>query len=153
MPYCCKCGTQVANADVFCGSCGHRQGSAPAAPPIQAAGLNSRTASILCYIPFVGWIAAIVVLASEKFRTDRGVRFHAFQGLYLFVAWLIVRWVFRPIPFFFFPGVHIPHFSFDLILQLAILGVWIFMLVKVSQDQSYSLPILGELAHKSVSES
>jgi len=153
MPYCCKCGTEVADPDVFCGSCGHRQASAPAAPPIQTAGLNSRTASILCYIPFVGWIAAIVVLASEKFRTDRAVRFHAFQGLYLFVAWLIVRWVIRPIPFFFFPGAHIPHFPFDLILQLAILGVWIFMLVKVSQDQSYSLPILGELAHKSVSES
>jgi len=153
MPYCCKCGEQVGNADMFCAGCGHRQASAPGAPSVQAAGLNSRTASMLCYLPFVGWIGAIVVLASEKFRTDRAVRFHAFQGLYLFVAWLIVKWVIRPLPFFFFPAAHVPHIPIDLILQLAILGVWIFMLVKVSQDQSYSLPILGELAQKSVSES
>lgn len=154
MPYCCKCGRQVGEADIYCAACGTGQGpSSGAAPALQPSGLNSRTASILCYIPFVGWIAAIVVLASEKFRTDRTVRFHAFQGLYLFVAWLIVRWVIRPIPFFFLaPGAHMPHIPFDLFLQLAILGVWIFMLVKVSQDQSYSLPILGELAHKSVSE-
>jgi uncharacterized membrane protein len=138
---------------MFCAGCGHRQASAPGAPSVQAAGLNSRTASMLCYLPFVGWIGAIVVLASEKFRTDRAVRFHAFQGLYLFVAWLIVKWVIRPLPFFFFPAAHVPHIPIDLILQLAILGVWIFMLVKVSQDQSYSLPILGELAQKSVSES
>jgi uncharacterized membrane protein len=154
MPYCCKCGRPVQEADIYCAACGASQRpSAGPAPAVQPSGLNSRSASILCYIPFVGWIAAIVVLASEKFRTDRTARFNAFQGLYLFVAWLIVRWVIRPIPFFFLPGGRVPHVSFDLFLQLAIIGVWIFMLVKVSQDQTYSLPILGELAHKSVSES
>ena len=58
--------------------------------------LNPKTASILCYIPWVGWVAAIVVLASDRFRHDRAVRFHAFQGLYLFVAWLIADQVIRP---------------------------------------------------------
>ena len=135
----------MGEADVYCRGCGSQQ--APAAA--QFSSVNPRTAAVLCYIPFVGWIASIVVLASEKFRSDRVVRFHAFQGLYLFVAWLIVRWVVRPLPFFI-PG---RHFHLDLILQLAIVGVWIFMLIKVSQNQDYSLPILGELAHKSVAES
>ena len=31
-------------------------------------------------------------------------------------------------------------------------GAWIFMLMKVSHDQDYRLPILGELADRSVSE-
>lgn len=146
MPFCSSCGQQGSEQDIYCRSCGARQ---PEAADGRSAGMSPRTASLLCYIPFVGWLAAIVVLASERFRTERTVRFHAFQGLYLFVAWLIVRWVIRPLPF-----LHgWPRFHLDSLLQLAILGVWIFMLVKVRQGQDYSLPILGELADKSVSES
>ena len=59
-------------------------------------GISPRTASLLCYIPILGWIVSIVVLASARFRADSRVRFHAFQGLYLFVAWLIVDWVLGP---------------------------------------------------------
>jgi len=32
------------------------------------------------------------------------------------------------------------------------LGVWVFMLIKTGQEQFYSLPIVGELAERSVSE-
>src|SRR5690349_10423788 len=105
MPFCSKCGNQVGDADRFCGRCGARQPAAGAPPATASAvkggadplgSINPRTASILCYVPGIGWIAAIVVLASEKFRRDPTVRFHAFQGLYLFVAWLIDDWVIRP---------------------------------------------------------
>ena len=58
--------------------------------------MTPRTAAILCYIPVVGWIAAVVVLATDQFRRNRTLRFHAFQGLYLFVAWLIVSEVIGP---------------------------------------------------------
>jgi uncharacterized membrane protein len=155
MPYCSQCGNRVGDTDLYCYACGVRQAAAapPASSPFsraaQSSGISPRTASLLCYLPFVGWIGAIIVLASDRFRANRTVRFHAFQGLYLFVAWLLVRWVIRPLPFFF-PGPHIPV---DAILQLGLIAVWVFMLVKVSHDQVYSLPILGELAEKSVSES
>src|SRR5512133_3419927 len=102
MPFCSQCGTQVGPADAFCARCGARQpGAGPAGPagPTRLTGLesiNAKTASILCYIPWVGWIAGIVVLASDRFRHDRAVRFHAFQGLYLFVACLIADQVIRP---------------------------------------------------------
>jgi uncharacterized membrane protein len=66
----------------------------------------------------------------------------------LFVAWLIVQWVFRPIPLFM-PGPHIPLAA---IMQVALLGVSVFMMVKTSQDEVYSLPVLGELAERSLSE-
>src|SRR5690348_9045019 len=95
MPFCSQCGNEVGGADSYCHRCGSRQPSASA--PYPAAGhdplsqMSARTASILCYVPGIGWIASIVVLASEKFRANRDVRFHAFQGLYLFVAWLLDR--------------------------------------------------------------
>ena len=60
------------------------------------ASIDGRTASILCYIPGVGWIMSIIVLASDRFRRDRAVRFHGFQALYLFVAWLIEQQVVGP---------------------------------------------------------
>src|SRR5580658_9308983 len=112
MPYCVQCGTAVGPADQFCGKCGGRQApgaggatpgatanaaaSGPATPADFMSGISHRNAALLCYIPMVGWIAAIVVLASDHFRRDTRVRFHAFQGLYLFVAWLIVDWVISP---------------------------------------------------------
>lgn len=157
MPFCTKCGHQAGDGDVFCASCGARQtgggGTArPAASPLPTqdplAGLSPRTASILCYVPGIGWIAAIIVLATRRFKEDRMIRFHAFQGLYLFAAWLIVDWVVRPIVRAT-PG-HI--FPIDLFLDALILGVSIFMMVKASRDEAYVLPIIGELAQKSVIE-
>ena len=134
-------------ADRFCAKCGAKQpGPAQAgwnAPPDPFAGVTPRTAAILCYIPGLGWIASIVVLASERFRTNRVVRFHAFQGLYLFVAWLIESWVLKPI------FAEIPHVHVNGIVQAVLLAVSIFMIIKASQEEAYSLPIIGELAEKS----
>ena len=154
MPFCCRCGTSVNDRDVYCASCGVRQPSAPNAAADDLNGISPRTAILLCYIPFVGWIAAIVVLATGRFRHDHTVRFHAFQGLYLFVAWLLVSIVVAP----FFAvsiitgGPHFPFVALSGLLKLVIFCTWIFMMVKVSHDDNFKLPILGELAEKSVSE-
>jgi uncharacterized membrane protein len=160
MPFCTQCGQQVTDVDVFCANCGRQQAGpgpgfrAPEPPPIPnfapdpMAGLSPRTAAILCYIPTVGWIAAIIVLAARKFRHEKIVRFHAFQGLYLFAAWLVVQWVVHPIV------MTMPeHFvRIDHILEGLILGVSIFMMVKTSHDDAYVLPIIGELAQRSAAE-
>jgi uncharacterized membrane protein len=149
MPYCTSCGNTVQPADTYCARCGGRQPKAAPVDPLS--GISPRTASLLCYIPVLGWIAAIVVLASSKFRRDLSVRFNAFQGLYLFVAWLIVDqtlgWFFA-VPFSSSP---LRHLIPDL-LKLAIFCAWIFMIVKVSHDEHYKLPIVGDLAEKSLSE-
>ena len=107
---------------------------------------------MLCYIPMVGWLAAIFVLAAPKFQHDRTVRFHAFQGLYLFVVWLIVDWVLAPIVSFApGSGFHEARLIRSL-LHLSVFAAWIWMIVKTSQEQVYRLPIVGELADRSVSE-
>jgi uncharacterized membrane protein len=163
MPFCVQCGNQVRDTDRFCKICGGAQiplqsfaGSTP--PPGTRASdpfaqLTPRNASLLCYIPMVGWVASIVILASTRFRNDPEVRFNAFQGLYIFVAWLIIDWVVSP--FLMFPfgfGEFGPRHFFPGLLKAAMFLVWIFMIVKVSQGESYRLPVLGELADRSVSE-
>jgi uncharacterized membrane protein len=159
MAFCVQCGNRVGDADQFCAKCGARQktastraaGPRPTADPL--AGVSGRNASLLCYIPWVGWIAAIVVLASDRFRTDANVRFHAFQGLYIFVAWLMVEWVVSPflLASGFLIGLPFHRLGSNL-LQLAVFAAWVFMLIKVSHDENYKLPIIGDLAERSVSE-
>jgi uncharacterized membrane protein len=161
MPFCTQCGRQASSSDVFCANCGARQspgettggpgpsagpGPSPAHDPL--AGLSPRTAAILCYVPAVGWIAAIIVLAARRFKDDRLIRFHAFQGLYLFAAWLVVDWVIGPIVHSA-PG---HYFPLDLILHALILGVSILMMIKASHGEAYVLPIIGELAQRSATE-
>src|ERR1035438_9158460 len=128
MPFCSHCGHEVDPRDAFCAKCGSRQPVQATPPHVNdlLAGISPRTASILCYIPTLGWIAAVIVLATRRFRNDRTVRFHAFQGLYLFAAWLFVQWALKPV--FNDLGEH-AHFGLVKILEGVILGVWIFMMV------------------------
>jgi uncharacterized membrane protein len=154
MPFCSHCGGQVGEQERFCARCGARQpGPAPPPPAPDAApgidpfpSLPPRTVSILCYVPGIGWIFSILVLASRRFRHDRKVRFHAFQGLYLFVAWLMNDWVIQPL-LSVAPAFHIYRF-----IQAALLVASVFMIVKAAHDETYALPLFGELAQRSVAE-
>ena len=147
MPYCSQCGTQVGERDAYCALCGQRQplSAPPAADALK--NLSPQTATVSCYVAFLGWIASIVILATDRFRNDLQVRFHAYQGLYLFVAWLLVDQVVQPFLRYMHGG-----FRIDKLLELALIIAWVFMLIKASQHQTYSLPIIGDLAHKSASE-
>ncbi len=107
---------------------------------------------MLCYIPVVGWIPSVAVLAAPRFQHDKRVRFNAFQGLYLFVVWLIVDWVVDPV-LSFGPGSGLHELRIvKSLLKAAVFVAWIFMLIKTSQEELYHLPIVGELADRSVSE-
>src|SRR5258708_5152395 len=171
MPYCCQCGKPAGSTDKFCAVCGARQpvasgaaasGAGPATgpPPLPHAdflgGVSDKNASLLCYIPWLGWMAAIIVLASARYKRDtaetREVRFNAFQGLYLFVAWLIVDWVVTPALRFGMIGMGDMFHPLEGLLRVAVLAAWIVMLVKVSHSEHYRLPIVGEMAERSVEE-
>lgn len=162
MPFCTQCGSQVGDTDLFCAACGSAQKGAaggrassppPPAPDRGAAdkidgflkGMSSRKVSLLCYLPVIGWIPALAALASGRFQQDLKVRFHAFQGLYLFVAWLIADWVIKPLS-------RSSDFHLEGILKAAIFAAWIFMMVKTSHNEHYRLPIFGELADRSANE-
>jgi uncharacterized membrane protein len=154
MPFCSQCGNQLGAPDRYCGRCGAAQPAAGTPPPRPVGGrdplasIDGRTASILCYIPGIGWIMAIIVLASERFRRDRAVRFHGFQALYLFVAWLIEEQVLRPM----MRNVYFMPVPVDGILRAILLGASIFMMIKAAHQQQYSLPLFGDLAQKSMTD-
>lgn len=171
MPYCCQCGAPAGSTDKFCAVCGAPQPASPGAaasgagaktgvpktPPAEfLGGVSNKNASLLCYIPWLGWIAAIIVLASARYKRDtadaREVRFNAFQGLYLFVAWLIVDWVVSPALRFGLIGMGDAFRPLEGLLRVAVLAAWIVMLVKVSHSEHYRLPIVGEMAERSVEE-
>lgn len=82
-----------------------------------------------------------------KFRNDRTVRFHAFQGLYLFVANLIAKFVLQPL-FWMLPD----HVHVYQIVELILVIASVFMMAKAAHDEAYELPLFGELAQRSVAE-
>lgn len=158
MPFCTNCGSAVGGANPYCANCGARQpdpartGFAPTPDPTDfLAGISNRTASVLCYVPVFGVIAAIVFLASQRFRHISRVRFDGFQSVYLFVAWLIVS---NAIPTLMLSGYHHAWFEASLLglVKMLIIVCWIYLLIKAAQEQQVHLPIIGDLAARSATE-
>ncbi len=107
-------------------------------------GLSENAAGALAYITI---IPAIVFLLIEPYNRNRYVRFHAWQCIFLFVAWValdIVIGVFtRVVPFFGLMGLALYP-----LVSLAMLIVWIMLLIKALNGQKLKLPIIGDLAEK-----
>ena len=146
MPYCTHCGHEVSGNARFCRKCGQAQPGAAKALSTDGPRLSERGASMLCYVPWLGWIAAIYVLVSDTFRENRTVRFHAFQGLYIFVGWMLAHWVLG----MWFRLIFDRGEGLASVIELFLLCVWIWMLIKTSNNERYELPLVGELAEKSI---
>lgn len=141
MPICSKCGTQVEGN--YCPNCG----AAIEAPsgggqpvPTAAAGMTDNVAGALCYL--LGFITGIIFLVLQPYNARREVRFHAFQSIFLSVAW-IVLWIVI--------GIVLPwavYFVVSPLLSLAGLALWLFMMWKTYQNQKVVLPVIGEMAAK-----
>lgn len=147
MPFCTKCGAEARQTDRFCRRCGVAQpGVAPPSSTSGAPGISDRGATILCYVPWLGWLAAVWALLSARFRQNQDVRFHAYQGLYIFVIWLVGRWALDLWAKLLFHS----HVPLGALVELLLLVLWIFMLVKTSSGERYELPVIGELAQRSL---
>jgi len=145
MAFCKACGQDIGNAN-FCPKCGASQAASapvsPAAAPVVVStdGVQENVAGLLCYLPVVGWVIALVF-----FLIDRRpfVKFHAVQSLALHVA-LIVLYAALGI----FSFMHI-FFLTALLYPLLWLGsfiVLILMMVKAYQHEKFKLPVLGDFA-------
>jgi uncharacterized membrane protein len=148
MAFCSSCGAEVAGNAAFCPKCGKSTGAAsaaggsggasagaaPAAAP--AAGLQDNVAGLLCYF----LIPAIIFLVVEPYNRNKFIRFHAFQGIFYHIAWIVVWVVAAMIPFLNL--VLLP------LLGLAFFVGWIICLIKAFQGQMFKLPVIGPLAEK-----
>jgi uncharacterized membrane protein len=125
-------------------------GAAP--QPAQAAsGMTDNLAGLLCYL--VGIITGILFLVLEPYNKSKFVRFHAFQSIFLFVAWIalwivlaILGTIVRLVLGFWtaaalMSGLH-------LLVGLGFFVLWIVLMVKAYQGQKFMLPIIGPIADK-----
>lgn len=142
MAFCNMCGAQIADGTTTCAACSARAAAAPIAAS-GAPGMADNVAGMLAYVTI---IPAIVFLVVEPYNKNRFIRFHAFQCLFVCLAW-IVLW--------FGLGIiaHIPFLGWLTVLIWPLIGiagfiVWIILLLKANQGLKYKLPMIGDMAEK-----
>lgn len=111
------------------------QPAADAPPRDSTLPLDPKIAGVLCYV--LGFISGIAFLILEK--KNQTVRFHAMQstitfGL-LFLAQLVVGW-------------DLITWLLQMVIGLAALAAWIFLMFKAFQGERFKLPILGGIAEE-----
>src|SRR5580658_11231693 len=111
-------------------------------------GLTETAASGLAYLTF---IPAIIFLVVAPYNQNANVRFHAWQSIFLSIAWAAV-WIVLVVI-----GV-IPILNFlDIVLTpvvaIGFLILWVMVLVQAFQGKRFKIPVLGDLALKQASGS
>ena len=154
MAFCAKCGAQLTEGTSFCASCGTPVSSAaggPPAPPVATGtAMTSNVAGLLTYI--LGLITGIIFLVIEPYKNDKFVRFHAYQSIFFNVA-LIVFWIAYTILASILGVVSLGILAmvmglFGLLISLAIIAYWIFLMYKAYNNELYKIPFIGDLAAK-----
>ncbi len=116
----------------------------------QSSGLDPKVAALLSYLIFTP-IGGIIFYLMEK--NDRFVRFHAMQSIMFGVA-LIVLFIALAIVGTILGIVFAPLACVVGILNFVIgIGgfvLWILLMVKAYQGQTWKLPVLGDMAEKYV---
>jgi len=144
MAFCPNCGSQASGT--FCPNCGSPIGSsgssyASSAGPnaARAGGLSQNAASALCYA--LGFITGVVFLVLAPYNQDRTVKFHAWQSIFLSLALLILSII---LPLF---G-HFVGLALSLLINLAAIALWLYLLFSVYNGKQVRLPVIGDLAAK-----
>jgi uncharacterized membrane protein len=147
MPYCQTCGGAFANGATFCPNCTNT--AQTIAAPV-ASGIQPNVAGALAYL--AGLITGIIFLVIDPYKSDRFVRFHAFQSIFfnvawiaLWIAWMIVGIVLGAITKGLFFLLQVPV---DLLLMLAGFGVWAWLMYSAYQRKTVMLPVIGPIAAK-----
>ena len=114
--------------------------------------MASNVAGLLTYI--LGFITGIIFLVIEPYKNDKFVRFHAFQSIFFNVA-LVVFWIAYMIIVSVLGFVTLGILAVlmglvGLIITLAILAYWIFLMYKAYNHELYKIPFIGDLAAKQV---
>ncbi len=141
MAFCKACGQEVGTA-TFCPKCGANQGAAAtsAAPP--TAGIDENVAGLLCYV--LGWVTGIIFLLIDK---RPFVKFHAAQSIVVFGGLTVLR-----IGLAFMGGMTGGligwgmYGTLSLLLGLLTLVLWIFLMVKAFQHETFKVPIAAPIA-------
>ena len=114
------------------------------APSTAQSGLSENAAGGLAYITI---IPAIIFLMIEPYNRSSYVRFHAWQCIFLALAWIVLDIV---IGIFghFMSFLSLLAFGLYPLVALAMLILWIMVLIKAFNGERFKLPIIGDMAEK-----
>ena len=151
MSFCQNCGRLLTENSSACPICASAGPGAPVAATAPAsAGMEPNAAGALTYL--AGIITGIVFLLIDPFKSDRFVRFHAFQSIFfnvawiaLWIAWMIVGFVLGAITKGLFFLVEMP---INLLLMVGGFCLWAYLMYSAYQKKTFKLPVIGALAAK-----
>jgi uncharacterized membrane protein len=104
-------------------------------------GLSDNGAGAIAYITF---IPAIAFLVMPPYNKSSFVRFHAWQSIFLTVAWValfVILAILARIPLF---GLII--FPAMLLIDLGMFILWILVAIRALNGVRFKLPVIGALA-------
>lgn len=111
--------------------------------------LTDNVAAALCYL--LGLLTGILFLILAPYSQNRAIRFHAFQSIFLNIAWIavfialsIVSMALLPIPFV---GA-ILSMLLHLGAHLGFFILWLMLMYKAYNNERWVLPVIGPLAEK-----
>jgi uncharacterized membrane protein len=155
--FCSQCGAQVPDTANACPACGKTMAAgvgggaaaAPAVAPAQQSG-DDGLMGLLCYSP-VGLFASIFFLVADPYKSNKFIRFHAFQALLTVAAFFvlyiglgivgsILGMIAGPLALIIFPVY--------MLLGFGSIVLFVVMMVKAYQRQMTKLPVVGAMAAK-----
>ncbi len=101
-------------------------------------GVDENVEALLTYV--LGWVTGIAFLFLEK--DNKFVRFHAMQSVATFLILFLASISLAYLPFI--------GALFSLIIGPISLVLWILLMVKAFQGQTFKLPLVGDFAEKQV---
>lgn len=105
-------------------------------------GLDPRVAGLLAYL--FGWVSGLILYLIEKDHPE--VRYHAAQSILVSVA---VIALYIPISILgFIPVIGLLFWLAGLVLGLASLGLWIYLIIQGYNLNHVRLPIVGGMAEQ-----
>lgn len=111
-------------------------GGQPAGGSGGGSGMDPNLAGLLTYL--AGWLTGILFLLIEK--DNKFVRFHAWQSTITFAILMVFQVIWSLLTSW--------TCVLPIVTLLAMMGLWIFLMVKAYQGEKYKLPVIGDWAEK-----
>jgi len=165
---CGKCGAGLSDSGVLCGACGASQieptqTSVPSSPysrsfgsaavasvAVPNGGLQPNVAASLSYL--AGFVTGIIFILIEPGKSDRFVRFHAFQSIFFNVVW-VAFWIVWALAGLFLGTVTRDLFFLlelpgNLLLTVGGFCMWASLMYSAYQGKTFTIPVIGSFAAK-----
>ena len=124
----------------------HAPTQTPYSGQAQAGGLSPNIVGALCYIVILG----IIFLIIDPYNKDRFIRFHAWQSIFFFVAWVGVRIVLGVLSIALGDILGFLVSAISMLVGLGFFVGWIWLIYQAYQGKMTKLPVIGDFAMQQV---